>query len=82
MSTETFTTDATQTAPQLMTARELGRLTKLCPDTIRRAAKKNLIPSQRCGAAIRFSPEHVAQIIANGWQKQSKAKREVKTNGD
>jgi excisionase family DNA binding protein len=66
------TTSATQNPPQLLSARELATALKLCPDTIRRAAKAGAIPSLRAGGAVRFNPEHVAQITAHGfaWPKR------------
>jgi excisionase family DNA binding protein len=65
-------TNAPQSPPQLLTARELATALKLCPDTIRRAAKAGAIPSQKLGGAIRFNAEHVAQITAHGfaWPKR------------
>jgi excisionase family DNA binding protein len=59
---------APQNPPQLLTARELATALKLCPDTIRRAAKAGAIPSQKLGGAIRFNSEHVAQITRDGFQ--------------
>jgi excisionase family DNA binding protein len=59
---------ATQNPPQLLSARELATALKLCPDTIRRAAKAGKIPHLRAGGAIRFNPEHVAQVMRDGFQ--------------
>jgi excisionase family DNA binding protein len=53
---------------QLMSARELGDLLQLHADTVRKAAKAGLIPHLRAGGAIRFNPEHVAQITRDGFQ--------------
>ena len=68
----TNTTNATQNPPQLLTARELATALKLCPDTIRRAAKAGAIPSLKIGGAIRFNENHVAQITRDGfaWPKR------------
>jgi excisionase family DNA binding protein len=65
MSNEIF---ATERPPQLLTARELATALKLCPDSVRRAAKAGKIPFLRTGGAIRFNPEHVAQIMRDGFQ--------------
>jgi len=63
---------ALQNPPQLLTARELATALKLCPDTIRRAAKAGAIPSLKIGGAIRFNENHVAQISRDGfaWPKK------------
>jgi len=57
---------------QLLSARELATALKLCPDTIRRAAKAGAIPSLKAGGAIRFNADHVAQITRDGfaWPKR------------
>ncbi len=60
-------TETTNTT-QLLSARELAGVLGLCPDTIRRAAKAGAIPHLRAGGAIRFNPEHVAQITRDGFQ--------------
>jgi excisionase family DNA binding protein len=69
----TDTTNATRTAPQLLTARELAGVLGLCPDTIRRAAKAGAIPFVKVGGAIRFNENHVAQITRDGFQWPRKA---------
>jgi len=63
---------APQNPPQLLTARELASALKLCPDTIRRAAKAGKIPHLRAGGAIRFNENHVAQITAHGFALSKK----------
>ena len=68
----TETTNATQNPPQLLTARELATALKLCPDTIRRAAKAGKIPHLRAGGAIRFNSEHVATITRDGFALTAK----------
>ncbi len=62
------TTIEMQSPPQLLTARELATALKLCPDSVRRAAKAGKIPFLRAGGAIRFNPEHVTQIMRDGFQ--------------
>ncbi len=66
-------TNTTERPPQLLTARELATALKLNPETIRRAAKAGAIPSLKIGGAIRFNPEHVAQISRDGfaWPKKT-----------
>ncbi len=63
---------ATQNPPQLLSPRELAAVLGLCPDTIRRAAKAQAIPSLRIGGTVRFNSEHVAQITRDGfaWPKR------------
>ncbi len=55
-------------ATQLLSARELATALKLCPDTIRRAAKAGAIPSLKVGGAVRFNESHVAPITRDGFQ--------------
>jgi excisionase family DNA binding protein len=57
---------------QLLSARELAGVLGLCPDSVRRAAKAGKIPHLRAGGAIRFNPEHVAQITQFGFQPPRK----------
>ncbi len=57
----------TTNAAQLLSPRDLARVLGLCPDTVRRAAKAQAIPSLRIGGAIRFNAEHVAQITRDGF---------------
>jgi excisionase family DNA binding protein len=67
----------TTKATQLLSPRELAGVLGLCPDTVRRAAKAQAIPSLKIGGAIRFNPEHVETITRDGfaWPRKTGDKR-------
>jgi excisionase family DNA binding protein len=56
----------TDTHPQLLDARELGRRLSIKANTLLSWARKGEIPHYRLGGLVRFSPEEVMEWVEKG----------------